>query len=246
MKRLAIIAAAGLAMAASAEPVAGWFQFDDAAPVASGPVFESDLTAMWTFETADFGWTNANYGAGNWLLTGSPTQSGGAIRMPFARLQPRPIDVAPSNTGTIAFMATPLSAGTNEFFFIQGINSPNNRISVRWLATRWGVAGSSGGEQWGGEILSAVVQTNLASKIVVTWEPGYARAYLLAPGASAATQFMAAAGTIAWTNTTVSVGGDFNAGRFNGAIHEWRYYDRVLSSNESVQVIGDMPFAGGN
>jgi hypothetical protein len=52
MKRLAIIAAAGLAMAAAANPVAQWFHFGDAA-VAPGPSYDADMIYYWTASGAD-------------------------------------------------------------------------------------------------------------------------------------------------------------------------------------------------
>jgi hypothetical protein len=248
VKRIALIAAAGLAMAAAADPVAQWFHFGDAAAVPSSPVFESDIRAMWTFNAAD--WTNANYGTvtgARWVReAGVAVFDAGKISVTGSTAYVASPNLAFGKTsGTIAMrLWVGTSPGGDYIWFNNPGGVPTDYAahayasgsSVNWLGK------SGNADQWNG---SSAGSTGVWMTTVFTWATNDVRAYKLVDGASVATQVLTdTSSAIAWT------GGVFRAFAYNavgaygfvGHVDEIRSYGRVMSSNECLQIIGDMPW----
>ena len=250
MKRIAIIAAAGLAMAAAANPVAQWFHFGDAAaPAPSVPYLSDSLSAMWTFNAAD--WTNANYGAGSLAREfglqagGEAIQGDGVVMLTGATsyaISPR--SMAPTNTGTIAMRISLTNNITAYFSYIAGGAFATADMRTRYVAGghEWAAYVGSAA-QWGPTIVAYPL--NQYATLVWTWTTNDMRVYRLAEGASVVTQIMADAScSITWTATVARVWGAATAGAsaWFGPCDEIRIYNRVVSSNEAVGIAFDMPW----
>jgi hypothetical protein len=244
VKRIAIIAAAGLAMAAAADPVAQWFHFGDAAaPEPSTPYLAESLSAMWTFNSAD--WTNANYGAGSLAReSGFAIQGDGVVTLTGKTSYAiSPLSMAPTNTGTIAMRVSSTTNVSSYLSYIAGGAFAQNDMRVRYITTghEW-AAWSASAAQWQTTVAYPLDQY---ATLIWTWTTDDMRVYRLAEGASVVTQIMADAScSITWTATVARVWGAQAAGGSGwfGPCDEIRIYNRVVSSNEAVGIAFDMPW----
>jgi hypothetical protein len=213
------------------------------------PYLSDSLSAMWTFNAAD--WTNANYG----LVTGARwvRESAGVAVFDAGKISVtgKTMYVASPNlafgktSGTIAMRVRVGTSPGGDYLWINNPGGFNTDYAAHLYASgstvNW--LGKSGNAvQWNG---SSAGSTGVWMTTVFTWATNDVRAYKLVDGASVATQVLTdTSSAIAWT------GGVFRAFAYNvagqysfvGEVDEIRSYNRVVSSNEAVGIAFDMPW----
>jgi hypothetical protein len=211
---------------------------------AATPVYSDSLTAMWTFNAAN--WTQAVYGVGG--LTRSAGQAvyvgDGTISLTgLTSYAITPLSTVVSNTGTIVIRAATVSTATQYYYWL-GSGFAANDQRMRYVSGGHEFAAYAGSAaQWGPSTIAH--STGTYAIVAITWAANDMRVYRLASGASVVTQIMADTScALTWVPTAAWLWSYTGAGQnsFVGTFDEFRIYNRVMSSNECLAIIADMPW----